>query len=34
MTAFFSEKAVRVTPAGVLRGREAKLGDGKQYHGY
>jgi ketosteroid isomerase-like protein len=73
MTAFFSENAVRVTPAGVFRGREAigrelqrvsvdlglhdysvkrtvsrpmgnmvfnagewqaKLSDGKQYHGY
>jgi ketosteroid isomerase-like protein len=73
MAAFFSENAVRVTPAGVFRGREAigrelqrvsvdlglhdysvkrtvsrqegnmvfnagewqaKLGDGKQYHGY
>ena len=73
MTAFFSENAVRVTPAGVFRGREAigrelqrvsvdlglhdysvkrtvsrlegnmvfnagewqaRLGDGKQYHGY
>ena len=73
MTAFFSEDAIRITPAGVFRGREAigrelqrvsvdlglhdytvtrivsrlqgnmvfnagewraKLGDGKQYHGY
>jgi ketosteroid isomerase-like protein len=73
MTAFFSENAVRITPAGIFRGREAigrelqrvsvdlglhdysvkrivsrsqgnmvfnagewqaKLGDGKQYHGY
>ncbi|MFL5239436.1 MAG: YybH family protein [Rhizomicrobium sp.] len=73
MAAFFSENAVRITPAGVFRGREAigrelkrvsvdlglhdysvkrvvsrlqgnmvfnsgewqaKLGDGKQYHGY